>query len=310
MAAITSTLLTLLKAGDHMLIQRAAYGGTYDLVHHQLKDLGIGASMIDISAAADSWKPLLQPNTKVGRSLRINGHVMEAISNPLMEAPFKALVITPCYHATQPSCTCIIPAAVVGEVCGLCGKFTMQGVLLWLLLLLLLLLLQVIYVEAISNPLMEVPDLPAVVAFARQHKLTSVIDATFATPINLQPALNPGFNVVIHSATKFLNGHSDLIAGVVAGSADIVNQVRLSRVVVVVVVVMCSCCVHVCQHVVLAVHDYLSSTKLLRLGYLKRCHLSNKCSNLATNMHGLRAVQIKLRPATAPSCCTTSSQQV
>jgi hypothetical protein len=78
MAAITSTLLTLLKAGDHMLIQRAAYGGTYDLVHHQLKDLGISASMIDISAATDSWKPLLQPNTKVGRSLRIDGHVISS----------------------------------------------------------------------------------------------------------------------------------------------------------------------------------------------------------------------------------------
>jgi cystathionine beta-lyase/cystathionine gamma-synthase len=90
---------------------------------------------------------------------------------------------------------------------------------------LLLFVSQVIYVEAISNPLMEVPDLPAVVAFAKQHSLTSVIDATFATPINLQPALNPGFDVVIHSATKFLNGHSDLIAGVVAGSAEMVSQV-------------------------------------------------------------------------------------
>jgi O-acetylhomoserine/O-acetylserine sulfhydrylase-like pyridoxal-dependent enzyme len=46
-------------------LQRAAYGGTYDLVHHQLKDLGISATMIDIAAAADSWQPLLQPNTKV-----------------------------------------------------------------------------------------------------------------------------------------------------------------------------------------------------------------------------------------------------
>lgn len=88
---------------------------------------------------------------------------------------------------------------------------------------------QVIYVEAISNPLMEVPDLPAVVAFAKRHKLTSVIDATFATPINLQPAVDPGFDVVIHSATKFLNGHSDLIAGVVAGSAEMVNQVGPQR---------------------------------------------------------------------------------
>lgn len=72
---------------------------------------------------------------------------------------------------------------------------------------------QVIYVEAISNPLMEIPDLPAVVAFAKHHGLVSLIDATFATPVNLQPAVNPGFDVVLHSATKYLNGHSDLIAG-------------------------------------------------------------------------------------------------
>lgn len=71
---------------------------------------------------------------------------------------------------------------------------------------------QVIYVEAISNPLMQVPDLPGVVAFAKQHGLTSVIDATFATPVLFRPA-SIGFDLVIHSATKYLNGHSDIIAG-------------------------------------------------------------------------------------------------
>lgn len=74
--------------------------------------------------------------------------------------------------------------------------------------------LQVVYVEAISNPLMQVPDLPEVVAFAKQHNLTSVIDATFVTPVLLQPVVQLGFDLVIHSATKYLNGHSDVIAGV------------------------------------------------------------------------------------------------
>jgi hypothetical protein len=72
---------------------------------------------------------------------------------------------------------------------------------------------QVIYVEAISNPLMQVPDLPGVAAFGRTHGLVSVIDATFATPVLLRPAAL-GFDIVLHSATKYLNGHSDLIAGV------------------------------------------------------------------------------------------------
>jgi cystathionine beta-lyase/cystathionine gamma-synthase len=73
--------------------------------------------------------------------------------------------------------------------------------------------LQVVYVEAISNPLIEVPDLPGVVAFAKKFGLTSVIDATFATPILLRPGAQLGFDLIIHSATKYLNGHSDIIAG-------------------------------------------------------------------------------------------------
>ncbi|KAI8470293.1 MAG: cystathionine beta-lyase MetC [Monoraphidium minutum] len=81
------------------------------------------------------------------------------------------------------------------------------------------------YVEAISNPLCEVMDLPAVVAFAKKHKLLSIIDATFATPVNLQPA-RLGFDVVLHSATKYLNGHSDVIAGVVAGRRELVEGIR------------------------------------------------------------------------------------
>jgi cystathionine beta-lyase/cystathionine gamma-synthase len=76
-----------------------------------------------------------------------------------------------------------------------------------------------IYVEAISNPLVEVADHRKIVAFAREHRLISIIDNTFATPVNFRP-LEIGFDLVVHSATKYLNGHSDLCAGVVVGSSE------------------------------------------------------------------------------------------
>ena len=85
-------------------------------------------------------------------------------------------------------------------------------------------LAQVIYVEAISNPLLEMADLEGIAAFARQHGLTHVIDNTFATPVLLRPA-SLGF-IVIHSATKYLNGHSDVLAGVVSGPAAFIQKVR------------------------------------------------------------------------------------
>lgn len=84
---------------------------------------------------------------------------------------------------------------------------------------------RMIYVESISNPLMEVGDLEAVVEFARRHGLLSVIDNTFATPVNFRP-MEIGFDLVVHSATKYLNGHSDLVAGVIVGSQNHMNKVR------------------------------------------------------------------------------------
>ncbi len=80
-------------------------------------------------------------------------------------------------------------------------------------------LLQVFYVEAVSNPKLEVGDLRAVAAFSKEHGLTSVIDATFTPPVNFRPA-SIGFNIVLHSATKYYNGHSDIVAGIVAGSTQ------------------------------------------------------------------------------------------
>ena len=71
-------------------------------------------------------------------------------------------------------------------------------------------------VETITNPLMRVPPLRAVVDFARREGLTTVIDNTFASPVNCRP-LALGFDLVIHSATKYLNGHSDLVGGCIIG---------------------------------------------------------------------------------------------
>lgn len=80
-------------------------------------------------------------------------------------------------------------------------------------------------VETITNPLMRVGRLREVGAFARQHGLTTVIDNTFASPVNFRP-LTIGFDLCFHSATKYLNGHSDIVAGSVAGSTELINRVR------------------------------------------------------------------------------------
>jgi len=81
-----------------------------------------------------------------------------------------------------------------------------------------------LYAESITNPVLDVPDLEAMVEFADAHDLVAVIDNTFASPVNLRPA-GLGFDVVLHSGTKYLGGHSDLAAGVVAGSASLVDRI-------------------------------------------------------------------------------------
>ncbi len=146
MAAISAALLSVLRAGDHLLAQKCLYGGTHALITQELPRLGIEVTPIDPDAP-HTWPDALRPNTRA------------------------------------------------------------------------------IYVESISNPLLEIPDLEAVVAFAREHGLVSLIDNTFATPVLYQPARH-GFDLVLHSATKYLNGHSDIVAGVVAGSRARIDAVR------------------------------------------------------------------------------------
>ena len=145
MAAISTTLLTVLSAGDHLLAQSTLYGGTQDLITHDFPRLGIAVDLIDADDAS-SWRAKLRPNTKA------------------------------------------------------------------------------IYVEAMTNPLLDVADLEGVVAFARANKLVSLIDNTFATPVNFRP-IEAGFDLSLHSATKYLNGHADIVGGAVAGGAQWIERI-------------------------------------------------------------------------------------
>ncbi len=145
MAAISTTLLALLGAGDRLLAQGCLYGGTHDLLTADLPALQIGTDFIDANDPA-SWREQLTERTRA------------------------------------------------------------------------------IYVETISNPLMSVADLGAVVDFAAAHGLVSIIDNTFASPVNFRPA-EAGFDLSVHSCTKYLNGHSDIVAGAIIGRAQLVEKV-------------------------------------------------------------------------------------
>jgi len=82
-----------------------------------------------------------------------------------------------------------------------------------------------LYVETPTNPTLYLVDLRKAVAFARKHRLISIVDNTFATPM-LQNPIEFGFDMVVHSVTKGLSGHSDLLGGAAAGKAEYVDGVR------------------------------------------------------------------------------------
>jgi methionine-gamma-lyase len=84
---------------------------------------------------------------------------------------------------------------------------------------------KVLYIETPTNPTLRLVNLEKAVAFARKNNLVSIIDNTFATPV-LQKPLAMGFDMVVHSATKYLGGHSDIIAGAAAGNHKWMDQVR------------------------------------------------------------------------------------
>lgn len=83
---------------------------------------------------------------------------------------------------------------------------------------------QILYFEAITNPLLKIIDIPRLAGIARRNGLRLVIDATFAPPVAMR-ALEQGADVVVHSASKYLNGHSDLIAGVAAGPRKLIDMI-------------------------------------------------------------------------------------
>ncbi len=84
---------------------------------------------------------------------------------------------------------------------------------------------RIIFSESPTNPHLRVLDLHQLVAFAKEHRLKVLIDSTLATPINQRPLLF-GVDLVIHSATKYMGGHNDLMAGVICGSAPLVDAIR------------------------------------------------------------------------------------
>jgi cystathionine gamma-synthase len=85
-----------------------------------------------------------------------------------------------------------------------------------------------LWLESVSNPLMAVPDLPALIAAARECGALVVVDATFSTPLNLRP-LALGADVVMHSVTKFLSGHADLTMGALVTRPKLAAALRLRR---------------------------------------------------------------------------------
>jgi cystathionine beta-lyase/cystathionine gamma-synthase len=87
---------------------------------------------------------------------------------------------------------------------------------------------KLLYLESPTNPTLRVVDLRRAAGIAKQHQLMTLIDSTFATPINQRPA-GFGIDLVLHSGTKYFGGHTDLICGVAAGRRDLIDRIREVR---------------------------------------------------------------------------------
>jgi len=149
MGAITSTILALLKTGDHIVAQRDIYGGVTKFLSQWLPRLGIETTFVDTN-----------DYEQAARAIRANTRML--------------------------------------------------------------------YLESPTNPSLRVVDLKKAAALAREHKLISMIDSTFATPINQRPA-EYGIDLVMHSGTKYLGGHADLTCGVVCGRQELMEQLWETR---------------------------------------------------------------------------------
>lgn len=143
MGAVSCALLSLLKPGDHAIIQNDIYGGSHYFVTSELKKFGIAYSLVD-GLELEDFASAIQSNSKL------------------------------------------------------------------------------IYLETPSNPLLNIVDLKKLGDLARNHKLISVIDNTFASPINLNPK-DFGIDVIIHSGSKYLGGHSDIMFGAVLSSQELID---------------------------------------------------------------------------------------
>ncbi len=86
---------------------------------------------------------------------------------------------------------------------------------------------KVIFLETPVNPNLAVYDLAAIGRIAQQHKIISVVDNTFLTPVLQQPK-KYGIDIVVHSATKFLNGHGDVVAGIICGSSEMIMNIKMT----------------------------------------------------------------------------------
>jgi methionine-gamma-lyase len=84
---------------------------------------------------------------------------------------------------------------------------------------------KVLYIESPANPTLKLVDIAACAEIAKRHKVTSVIDNTFATPCGQQP-ISLGIDVVVHSMTKYLSGNGTVIAGVIVGASEFINRAK------------------------------------------------------------------------------------
>lgn len=84
---------------------------------------------------------------------------------------------------------------------------------------------KVIYIETPSNPLLKIVDIAAIAKLAKKHKITTIIDNTFASPVNQNP-IDFGIDVVTHSGTKYIGGHSDLCCGVAVASKKLIEKIK------------------------------------------------------------------------------------
>ncbi|HBY88538.1 MAG TPA: methionine gamma-lyase, partial [Colwellia sp.] len=86
---------------------------------------------------------------------------------------------------------------------------------------------KLVFLETPINPNLVVLDLEKICAIAKKHNLLSIVDNTFLTPVLQQPA-KFGADIVVHSATKYLNGHGDVVAGIVCASFDMINEIKMT----------------------------------------------------------------------------------